>query len=222
MKTSDSAKTCHTLTSSVEASPARTSAQQAPCRGLKGHAAVCSMKLPASFTRLSPDMSCWRTSQRSLITGWQTYSERWPAAGIMLDGACYRLQTWAPRTCANDGSASHGWPTPRSCTAMQAAITPSRAADKNPNLEVIIARQQWPTPAATDFKGSSKPGQRRGQLTEATEPNSAGRLNPEWVEMLMGFPAGWTDIDGPRHPDHASTHMSLPAPDRDNGTISKD
>ncbi|WP_409347363.1 hypothetical protein [Paenibacillus sp. MBLB4367] len=23
-----------------------------------------------------------------------------------------------------------------------------------------------------------------------------GQINPEWVETLMGFPAGWTNIDG--------------------------
>jgi len=23
-----------------------------------------------------------------------------------------------------------------------------------------------------------------------------GQLNPTWVEALMGFPLGWTDLDG--------------------------
>ena len=188
MKTSDSVKTCHTLTSSAEASPARTSAPQAPCRGLKGHAAVCSMKLPASFTRLSPDMSCWRTSQRSLITVWQVFSGQWPAAGIMLDGACYQLQTWAPHTSGKDGSVLRGWPTPVKGDHRCAA----------PNQNTVTC----------------------GREVRRLEGNS--RLNPEWVEMLMGFPAGWTAISGPHDQVAPSTHTSLHAQGSDNSMTSKE
>lgn len=57
----------------------------------------------------------------------------------------------------------------------------------------------WPSPAATDHKGSSKPGQRRGQLIEATEVPMATmypapRLNPRWTLQLMGLPADWLDV----------------------------
>ena len=48
-----------------------------------------------------------------------------------------------------------------------------------------------PTPSATDWKGSRKVGQRRGQLSEA-EGIVGGKLNPAFVEWLMGFPIGWT------------------------------
>jgi hypothetical protein len=77
---------------------------------------------------------------------------------------------------------------------MQSELTPQRAKDRYNNLESVMARQIWPTPNKTDFKGSSKPGQRKRQLTEALEPNNPGRLNPDWVELLMGFPPGWTSL----------------------------
>ena len=90
------------------------------------------------------------------------------------------------------------WPTPRSCSAMAASITPEAAWAPNrfPNLETVVGRRLWPRPCATDFKGISKPGQRRGQLTD---PNAGaipagGALNPTWVEWLMGWPIGWTDL----------------------------
>lgn len=53
-----------------------------------------------------------------------------------------------------------------------------------------------PTPSATDYKGSSKPGQRRGQLTDPAMGvlPPGGKLNPTWVEWLMGWPTGWTDL----------------------------
>jgi hypothetical protein len=61
----------------------------------------------------------------------------------------------------------------------------------------------WPTPAARDYKG----GRKLETLKEAgrNETNSlpdavnvanqeVGSLNPQWVEWLMGFPEGWTDL----------------------------
>ena len=52
-----------------------------------------------------------------------------------------------------------------------------------------------PTPSANGWKGSSKAGQRRGQLTDPAMGVIAagGQLNPTWVEWLMGWPIGWTD-----------------------------
>jgi len=37
------------------------------------------------------------------------------------------------------------------------------------------------------------------------ETAAKGQLNPEWVECLMGFPQGWTDIDGPPAPANNTT-----------------
>lgn len=63
------------------------------------------------------------------------------------------------------------WPTPRNCSAMAATITEEaveKAPDRFPNLETVVATR---------------------------EPKAAGgSLNPTWVEWLMGFPLGWTDL----------------------------
>jgi len=106
------------------------------------------------------------------------------------------------------------------------------------------AAQAWPTPDEGVFNYSETPksfDQRREKLkakgyngngmgtvlsVEAKRwPTPAAQdcyLNPEWVEMLMGFPAGWTAIDGPPHPDHTSTHTSHPAPDHNSPPTSSD
>ncbi len=65
----------------------------------------------------------------------------------------------------------------------------------------------WPTPRATDWKDPrGKTGNRPAAsaakagwtLSEAARgfggTAADGVLNPEWVEWLMGFPPGWTDV----------------------------
>lgn len=64
---------------------------------------------------------------------------------------------------------------------------------------------KWPTPCATDYKGSGKNGVLRDRLDYAVERGATkskfysqrtdGKLNPAWVEWLMGFPIGWTDLN---------------------------
>lgn len=65
-----------------------------------------------------------------------------------------------------------------------------------------------PTPRASDYKGAATNrfaggGHYRHQLhelTEATPFGIIGRLNPEWVEWLMGFPIGWTELSASETP----------------------
>tara|TARA_R110000824_G_scaffold134107_3_gene296984 strand:- start:515 stop:937 length:423 start_codon:yes stop_codon:yes gene_type:complete len=62
--------------------------------------------------------------------------------------------------------------------------------------------QMWPTPTAHLHKEGGYPAEytrNTPTLTaEATQsegkPHSSGSLNPTWVEWLMGFPEGWTDL----------------------------
>ena len=74
----------------------------------------------------------------------------------------------------------------------------------------------WPTPTARDYKGPrGLEAQKRKGNPSDTLPNimqnlhtggqqdpmnhnshgNPAELNPEWVEYLMGIPAGWTDCD---------------------------
>jgi hypothetical protein len=57
----------------------------------------------------------------------------------------------------------------------------------------LVDQVRFPPPTSRDWKsgktlkdyGNSRP------LSEAV----SGQLNPTWVEWLMGFPLGWTDLD---------------------------
>ena len=94
------------------------------------------------------------------------------------------------------------WPTPRSCSAMTANITRKTAQRTMGNLEERVAKTLWPTPTTRDYKGGRKPEALEASGRGATNSlNDAltcqgqhGSLNPTWVEWLMGFPEGWTDL----------------------------
>ena len=64
-----------------------------------------------------------------------------------------------------------------------------------------VACSLWRTPKASDAAHPgrvtpAKPGQTTSldMQVNALEP-IPGQLNPEWVEWLMGSPAGWTDSE---------------------------
>ena len=86
-------------------------------------------------------------------------------------------------------------PTPN-CTGYD------RAAESK-NKKAIQLVQKSPTPKCSDAKGAKRsriPGtpEYRSNLCEFAENNrdapTGGKLNPTWVEWLMGWPLGWTDL----------------------------
>ena len=53
--------------------------------------------------------------------------------------------------------------------------------------------KSWATPTARDHKsGKGKEDRTYSELTPMIERQAAGKLNPRWVETLMGLPVGWT------------------------------
>jgi DNA (cytosine-5)-methyltransferase 1 len=68
-----------------------------------------------------------------------------------------------------------------------------------PNLETIMGRAIFPTPTSQDAKNCTLPPSQRNRdsipgmmLRDGAAPG--GQLNPTWVEWLMGWPLGWTDL----------------------------
>lgn len=65
----------------------------------------------------------------------------------------------------------------------------------------VSACSYWPTPKAKDGArgGLSLPALERRMAKSKTSVDLGDALggppNPEWVEWLMGFPAGWTDVE---------------------------
>lgn len=114
--------------------------------------------------------------------------------------------------------ATKEWATPQAERVTWRMDTPHTEGGGNKSLGMDIAN--WGTPSQNDPKGSSQPGQRRGQLTEHAEtifpsslppetttsdgselspsipgsppPSGRRKLNPDFVEWLMGLPPLWT------------------------------
>ena len=77
-------------------------------------------------------------------------------------------------------------------------------AKERHSLSSMARHNLWPTPAARDYKGARKPetmaktgrNPETNSLPDSVEfKGESGRLNPTWVEWLMGFPLGHTDLD---------------------------
>jgi hypothetical protein len=66
----------------------------------------------------------------------------------------------------------------------------------------------WATPCAVSWKGCGQHGSKshKGDVAKSRlkgqvmEPGNTGQLNPTWVEWLMGYPGGWTDLEDSETP----------------------
>ena len=150
-----------------------------------------------SFAWYSPDTSCWKTSQRSLLTDWTPFLESWPKQGLMRNGRAYRQVLWAPAIIAIVGGAL---PTPvvADATNKETPVNLRCRMEKygrtgtQVHMKLSTAIQEMLlTPLARDWKGVG----RADQLPTVLAPTGAATyLNPSFVEEMMGFPVGWTAL----------------------------
>lgn len=104
------------------------------------------------------------------------------------------------------------WPTPKAsdCKGSGPAGTKSAVHDlKKHNLKGVVMFYPTPTTGAGLCGGTGnfqqlKKLEKAGQITEEERRNmsqgNGGQLNPTWVEWLMGFPLGWTDLNASETP----------------------
>lgn len=137
------------------------------------------------------------------------WSRIWSAQAITSSCSILKLRLSELGTggqgCSSPGSQM--WPTPTvaGCTIATEKRINLLAAGKTiftsnqgvhggvSNLrEHVLARTKrlFTTPCAADAQGTHGGDNHRSLRTDV-----AGQLNPMWVEWLMGFPPGWTDLN---------------------------
>jgi hypothetical protein len=184
------------LMSYLAASPAPTFPALEREQALTEKPVPCGDTWQGSLAKFDPASSSWRTHQYLLFEDLTECLETFPRWGMMRDGELWEQSTPVLRT---DETESGLWPTPRSCAAMAATITPESAWAENrfPNLETMVGRQMWPTPTVDDAHNVTRASGQFQSLTRRVnggeQTQQAGQLNPAWVEWLMGWPLGWTD-----------------------------
>ena len=83
------------------------------------------------------------------------------------------------------------WATPRA-NERDGTRTPNGNPAKD-GIPLGMQARQWGAPTARDHKSGRGNEQREyKELTPMVERRQSGKLNPRWVETLMGLPIGWT------------------------------
>nr|BBH90125.1 hypothetical protein KTC_48760 [Thermosporothrix sp. COM3]BBH90190.1 hypothetical protein KTC_49410 [Thermosporothrix sp. COM3]BBH90255.1 hypothetical protein KTC_50060 [Thermosporothrix sp. COM3] len=123
-------------------------------------------------------------------------SPTWTRWGMMWRGQSMGLTRLEPPT---DAIVSSLWPTP---------------AASNPNdgeaLESWKQRREAVRKKARNGNGFGMPLSIAVRWHNTAQVQDAQWLNPEWVECLMGFPPGWTDIKAQPNQESHNTSGNLP------------
>ena len=122
--------------------------------------------------------STWKTAQCSLLQDSEEFSETWPRWGSMRNGVSYLRPI--PELSISENESGF-LPTP---TAQMGGYNQSDSKNSKvrPSLEMMARHNLWPNPA--EFHRN----------TPSLATHAGGPLNPAWVEWLMGWPIGWTEL----------------------------
>lgn len=194
-------------TSSAAASRARTFHARAKARESAEREAGFGLNLQESLAKYDRATSSWKTRQCLLFGGLDECLETFPKAGTMRNGSLWERTTAEPRT----GERECGyWRTPDA--GVGGEISDEKAADyaagkprkSGSAIQIRLCdqvrhRKLWPTPKCQDSRTALR-DRGKSNLGEVvhggieTLPTKTARLNPAWVEWLMGWPIGWTDL----------------------------
>jgi hypothetical protein len=192
------------LMSYLAAFRAKTSAKLEKEQELTENGQECGRRWQGLLAKYDPSTHSLRTVQCSLLEDLNECLQTWPAWGSMRNGEQTMLEHptsekefglsekipnnlnffHTPNTTGIDGG-SNSW----KALKKRLAETPSG---------------NWPTPTCSDiYTGNLKSTQQKeGSMHSVTLPQAVrgaeqinnGQLNPMWVEWLMGWPIGWTDL----------------------------
>lgn len=163
-------------------------------KALSNHPAIVGVP---NRPKMEKDRSGQQGQKKNNTTG--KNPEQWPTPRALETDE--NLETWEKRRERKEKEGIHlhkplsvkvrqeDWPTPI------AGNPGSRKPGTGGKVLSEEARKEdvWPTPLEDDANNINPSDKRMKTLVSATKGNGQ-RLNPNWVEQLMGVPAGWTQI----------------------------
>ena len=170
-------------------------------------------KWSAALTLSGPLGSLARTCLESSIWHSTKCVLTWKVSATKSGRSVYRLVPSMPRI---SGNGSGLWPTLSAQMAGdnedflsslqtkngepwqlgQRAYNPATGVHVQKTLNRAV--KMWPTPTMGDYRSPNLNPAKKGQIEPASghalPAKVGGQLNPTWVEWLMGYPVGWTDL----------------------------
>ncbi len=147
----------------------------------------------------TPKCGSNRNSRTAIIGGHPNHPS---PSDLSLEQACEVVAGVLPKECHAPEELPKRfrelWPTPRANKVIatnEQAITRIEKSGYHANIEEAVAMSElWPTPSVCGNYNRRGASATSGDGL-ATAVKSTGQLNPDWTEILMGFPIGWTDIE---------------------------
>lgn len=176
-------------TSFMEDSPARTLV----LRAMESAWAVSEADFSSTSSGLSKkqtqNLYFSKTSQQLELVASTVSHKHLPISGMISGGRLFQPKKLAPATFAKDGS-DLPTPTAQSYGSNQGGAA-GRAGKRRDSINSMASRGLIPSPMARDWKGSGGANRKSPDLPLTM----GGALNPPFVEEIMGYPIGHTELE---------------------------
>ena len=163
----------------------KTSASQEKEQDCQDKDLECGITWQGWLAKFDPNTSTLKTAQCSLFGEESESLKTLPRSGMTVSGMLWERQTLVRHTNETE---SGFWPTPTVCGNYNRKGASATSGD---GLATAVAK--WPTPTAHNAKETNAPSE-HSRNTPTLTAQVGGALNPTWVEWLMGWPLGWTDL----------------------------
>ena len=191
------------LMSYLEAFPVKTFPQQEKGQASTESDLACGEKWHGWLAKFDPNTSSLKTAQCSLLEEEPELLQTLPRSGMTRNGTLWERQTLVRRINATESGL---WRTPDTGAGGTSGLLKNGQTHRSNGqpiqirlVDQVANPRLWPTPTARIWKGGGRKmirddGKSREDMLDWLVEQNGGRLNPTWVEWLMGWPLGWTDL----------------------------
>lgn len=144
----------------------------------------------ASLKRSLPGLSS-KTPRSCKLKDFKLFWKKLPKSGTMRNGVLF-AQPMLERPISDAGCSYSYIPTPTTRDLIQVRGLGKATGNKRGTTLGGWVRM-FPTPTCQDAHNNGGPSQHRRKVTPLNAV-IGGKLNPTWVEWLMGWPVGWTEL----------------------------